>query len=67
MGLTNPIEYFNDEYMPSFYFNRLEYWEKEVWRKREMEEGEDPASIPLKNRILSIDAFKEGMVLYRKV
>lgn len=30
MGLTNPIEYFNDEYMPSFYFNRLEYWEKEV-------------------------------------
>lgn len=24
MGLSNPIEYFNDEYMPSFYFDRLE-------------------------------------------
>lgn len=24
MGLKNPIEYFNDEYMPSFYFDRLE-------------------------------------------
>lgn len=24
MGLTNPIEYFNDEYMPSFHFERLE-------------------------------------------
>lgn len=24
MGITNPIEYFNDEYMPSFYFDRLE-------------------------------------------
>lgn len=23
MGITNPIEYFNDEYMPSFYFDRL--------------------------------------------
>lgn len=30
MGIANPIEYFNDEYMPSFYFERLEYWEKEV-------------------------------------
>lgn len=30
MGLVNPIEYFNDEYMPSYYFDRLEYWEKEV-------------------------------------
>lgn len=30
MGIANPIEYFNDEYMPSFYFDRLEYWEKEV-------------------------------------
>jgi len=29
MGLTNPIEYFNDEYMPSFYFDRLERWEGE--------------------------------------
>lgn len=29
MGLRNPIEYFNDEYMPSYYFDRLEYWEKE--------------------------------------
>ncbi len=27
MGITNPIEYFNDEYMPSYYFDRLEYWE----------------------------------------
>lgn len=24
MGITNRIEYFNDEYMPSFYFDRLE-------------------------------------------
>lgn len=24
MGLSNPIEYFNDEYMPSFHFDRLE-------------------------------------------
>ena len=24
MGLTNPVEYFNDEYMPSFHFERLE-------------------------------------------
>ena len=24
MGLANPIEFFNDEYMPSFYFDRLE-------------------------------------------
>lgn len=24
MGLQNPIEYFNDEYMPTFYFDRLE-------------------------------------------
>lgn len=24
MGLTNPIEFFNDEYMPTFYFDRLE-------------------------------------------
>lgn len=23
MGINNPIEYFNDEYMPSFYFDRL--------------------------------------------
>lgn len=23
MGIKNPIEYFNDEYMPSFYFDRL--------------------------------------------
>ncbi|MCM1038065.1 MAG: hypothetical protein NC434_01995 [Ruminococcus sp.] len=26
MGICNPIEYFNDEYMPSYYFDRLEYW-----------------------------------------
>lgn len=24
MGIWNPIEFFNDEYMPSFYYNRLE-------------------------------------------
>lgn len=24
MGISNPIEYFNDEYMPSFYFDRLD-------------------------------------------
>ena len=24
MGLKNPIEYFNDEYMPSFHFNRID-------------------------------------------
>lgn len=24
MGIENPIEFFNDEYMPSFYFDRLE-------------------------------------------
>lgn len=24
MGIDNPIEFFNDEYMPSFYFDRLE-------------------------------------------
>ena len=27
MGISNPIEYFNDEYMPSYYFDTLEYWE----------------------------------------
>ena len=27
MGIAGPIEYFNDEYMPSYYFDRLEYWE----------------------------------------
>lgn len=30
MGISNPIEYFNDEHMPSFYFERLEYWEGET-------------------------------------
>lgn len=30
MGISNPIEYFNDEYMPSYYFDRLEYWEGEI-------------------------------------
>ena len=29
MGIRNPIEYFNDEYMPSYYFNRLDYWKGE--------------------------------------
>lgn len=29
MGVTNPIERFNDEYMPSYYHDRLEYWEGE--------------------------------------
>lgn len=24
MGIENPIEFFNDEYMPSFYFDRVE-------------------------------------------
>ena len=24
MGIQNPIEFFNDEYMPSFYFDRLD-------------------------------------------
>ena len=24
MQISNPIEYFNDEYMPSFYYDRLE-------------------------------------------
>ncbi len=27
MGIEN-IEYFNDEYMPSYYFDRLEMWEQ---------------------------------------
>jgi hypothetical protein len=31
MGVNNPIEYFNDEYMPSFYFGRLDA-EKRVVR-----------------------------------
>ncbi len=26
MGIANPIEYFSDEYMPSYYFDTLEYW-----------------------------------------
>lgn len=30
MGIVNPVEYFNDEYMPSYYFDRLEYWEGEA-------------------------------------
>ena len=34
MGLTNPIEYFNDEYMPSFHFNRIDA----VTRKMDKEE-----------------------------
>lgn len=25
MGIKNPVEYFNDEYMPSFYFDRLNF------------------------------------------
>ena len=33
MGLQNPIEFFNDEYMPSFYFDRLEM-SKDVGGKR---------------------------------
>lgn len=28
MGLCNPIEYFNDEYMPSYYSDKLKYWEE---------------------------------------
>ncbi len=27
MGISNPVEYFNDAYMPSYYFDRLDYWE----------------------------------------
>lgn len=27
MNIQNPIEYFNDEYMPSYYLDKLEYWE----------------------------------------
>lgn len=27
MGVSNPIEYFSDEYMPSYYSDRLEYWD----------------------------------------
>lgn len=34
MGLKNPIEYFNDEYMPSFHFNRIDT----VTRKSDKEE-----------------------------
>lgn len=29
MGLSNPVEYFNDEYMPSYYLDRLERWKGE--------------------------------------
>lgn len=28
MGIRNPVEYFNDEYMPSFYFDRIK---RDVW------------------------------------
>lgn len=28
MGISNPIEYFNDEYMPSFYFDRINMEER---------------------------------------
>ncbi len=34
MGIRN-IEFFNDEYMPSFYFDRLEYWERETTDREE--------------------------------
>lgn len=30
MGIGNPIEYFSDEYMPSYYSDRLEYWKGET-------------------------------------
>ena len=30
MGIRNPIEFFNDEYMPDFYFDRLENRENKV-------------------------------------
>lgn len=30
MGICNPIEYFNDEYMPSYYYDRLEEWKGEA-------------------------------------
>ena len=28
MNIENPIEYFNDEYMPSFYFDRIK---RDAW------------------------------------
>ncbi len=34
MGLSNPIEYFNDEYMPSFHFDRLEEQEAKDAKNR---------------------------------
>ena len=30
MGISNPIEYFNDEYMPSYYTDKLEYWREPI-------------------------------------
>lgn len=33
MGVENPIEYFNDEYMPSYYFDRLEMSRLEFMEK----------------------------------
>jgi hypothetical protein len=30
MGISNPIEYFNDEYMPSFYFDRIDVSERKA-------------------------------------
>lgn len=35
MGIKNPIEYFNDEYMPSFYFDRLEMKEMKEMKSEE--------------------------------
>ncbi len=35
MGVANPIEFFNDEYMPSFYFDRLEMKEMKEMKSEE--------------------------------
>lgn len=41
MGLSNPIEYFNDEYMPSFYFDRLEEQETKDAKNRRADAKRD--------------------------
>lgn len=41
MGLSNPIEYFNDEYMPSFHFDRLEEQEAQDAENRRADAKRD--------------------------
>lgn len=41
MGLSNPIEYFNDEYMPSFHFDRLEEQEAKDAKNRRADAKRD--------------------------